>query len=405
MKKKIIWGIPLLSIAFVGIWLFTGQNNKIGVQYRLTAITQGDVVRLVNATGNLEAVTTVQVGSQISGTIAALYADFNDRVQRGQLLAQLDTNFLAAQVAEANANLAKANATLNESKRSLARADTLYSSRLISSAEYDKALAGYETSVAGVSAAKAALSRALTNLAYAKITSPISGTVISRNFDVGQTVAASLNAPTLFVIAQDLSKMRLLASVDEADIGQIEVANPVSFTVDAFPERLFKGQVEQVRLAPTTVQNVVTYTVVIGVDNSSGKLMPGMTATVTIETARSENVLKTSSAAIRFRLPGDADNASPRARSPEMKKSQNARVERKVTASVYVMNSKKSPEKREIEIGLMTSSELEVKSGLAIGDSVIIGTIQEQSSRQNQNNPFNPMTRPGGGSPGGRRGI
>lgn len=407
MKKKILWLLPIIIVGIILFWLLVGNKKTNNPEYRFATVTKGDIVRLVNATGTLEAVTTVQVGSQVSGTIAALYADFNDRVQKGQLLAQLDTSFLAAQVAEAKANLSKAEATLNETKRALARAETLYTAKLISSAEYDKALANYETAVASVEAAKAAVTRAKTNLAYAKITSPISGTVISRNVDIGQTVAASLNAPTLFVIAQDLSKMRLLAAVDEADIGQIEVGNPVSFTVDAFPERVFKGEVEQIRLAPVTVQNVVTYTVVIGVDNSSGKLMPGMTATVTIETARVNDVLKTSSAAIRFRPPEeDAKKVTSGRRVIDPAKQALIPVgERKLKANVYLINSKKQPEKREIEIGLITSSELEIKNGLSLGDSVIVGIVQEQSARQNQTNPFNPMSRPGGGGYSGRRGL
>ncbi|MCX7834681.1 MAG: efflux RND transporter periplasmic adaptor subunit [bacterium] len=408
MKKKLIWIIPIILLGLLSFWFFTGTSKKSkNIEFRTAVVTKGDIVRLVNATGTLEAVTTVQVGSQVSGTIAALYADFNDRVQKGQLLAQLDTSFLAAQVAEAQANLAKANAALNESKRALARAETLYSANLISSAEYDKALANYETSLAGVEGAKAAVTRAKTNLAYAKIVSPISGTVISRNVDVGQTVAASLNAPTLFIIAQDLSKMRLLASVDEADIGQIAVGNQVTFSVDAFPERVFKGEVEQIRLAPVTVQNVVTYTVVIGVDNSSGKLMPGMTATVTIETARSNDVLKTSSAAIRVRLPGEENKATTSGRRlvDPAKQALIPVGDQKVKASVYVVNSKKQPEKREIEIGLITPSEIEIKSGLTLGDSVIVGIVQDQSTKPNQTNPFNPMSRPGGGGFGGRRGI
>ena len=283
MSKK-SWGILAAAVAVVGlagaVWMLRRDRNPES-PYRTEAVQRGDILVQVSATGTLNAVTTVQVGSQVSGTIAALNADFNDRVQRNQVLAQLDPTFLKAQVAQNEADLERARVTVRQAERDYARVAPMREQGLASQAEIDAAETALEAARASEKSSVAALDRARTNLHYATITSPIDGIVISRDVDVGQTVAASLSAPTLFTIANDLTRMQLEASVDEADIGMIRIGQAVTFTVDAFPERTFAGEVHQIRLAPQTVQNVVSYTVIVLVENADQVLLPGMTANAT----------------------------------------------------------------------------------------------------------------------------
>ncbi|MFN8547565.1 MAG: efflux RND transporter periplasmic adaptor subunit [Candidatus Eisenbacteria bacterium] len=294
----------LVVLGLVAMVWARGRNGEKAPSYRTATVERGDVEVQVSATGTLNAVTTVQVGSQVSGTIAALYVDFNDRVHSGQVLAQLDPTFLRAQVQEGRANLERAQVELRQAVRDSARVFPLGTKGLASQSELDQSQTAVEAARAGVSSARAALGRAETNLRYATILSPIDGVVVSRDVDVGQTVAASLSAPTLFTIAQDLKRMQLEASVDEADIGQVKVGQQASFTVDAYPSLSFAGTVHQVRLAPETVQNVVTYTVIILVENDDEKLLPGMTANVTIAVDAARGVLRVPATALRFRPEG-----------------------------------------------------------------------------------------------------
>ncbi len=302
-KTKKIWLILIVVVAVVITGYFWLNKSEAKVTYRTEKIDRGDIAVTISATGTLQAVTTVQVGSQVSGTIAKLYADFNSTVTQGQLLAQLDPTFLEANVSQQRANLDRAQAQVNESQRNYERTTQLFAKSLVSQADVDAALTDLESSKASLKQAEAALQGAEVNLRYATIKAPISGVVISRNVDVGQTVAASLSAPTLFSIANDLRKMQVEASIDEADIGSVKVGQPVSFRVDAYPDDEFDGVVSQIRLSPTISQNVVTYTVIIDVDNRDLKLMPGMTATVTIEVDKRENVLRIPLTALRFTPP------------------------------------------------------------------------------------------------------
>jgi HlyD family secretion protein len=303
MNKRTLWiGLAVVVLLGVGYYFFKGKSTQ-PVIYQSQAIDRGDIVVAISATGTLNAVTTVTVGSQVSGTIAKLYADFNSEVKDGQLLAQLDPTFLQATVSEQSANVERATAQLNEAKRNLKRSNDLLAKSLISQADADGATTAVETSEASLKQTEASLQRAKVNLRYATILAPIDGVVISRNVDVGQTVAASLSAPTLFTIANDLRKMQVQASIDEADIGQVKTGQPVSFRVDAFPEQQFSGTLTQIRLAPIISQNVVTYNVIIDVDNADLKLMPGMTATVSIEVARRDHVLRAPLQAIQFNPP------------------------------------------------------------------------------------------------------
>ncbi len=304
--KRSSWILAIVGVVIVAL-LLTGYVVRRGKEkvspYRTALIDRGDIHVNVSATGTLTAVTTVQVGSQVSGTIAALYADYNDSVKKGQLLAQLDPTFLKAQVAQSEADLQGAQVQLEKAKRDFEREKPLQAQGLASQAEIDQAQSAYEAAQATVKSSQAALDRARTNLEYATINSPIDGVVVSRNVDVGQTVAASLSAPTLFTIANDLTQMQLDASVDEADIGQVQVGQTVNFTVDAFPERTFRGVVKQIRLAPQTVQNVVSYDVIVLVPNPDLKLLPGMTANATFLIDEIDNTLRVPVAALRFRPP------------------------------------------------------------------------------------------------------
>jgi HlyD family secretion protein len=304
MKRAVAWAIGLVLIAGgTGVALYVRNHRTANLSFRTVPVEQGPLRVTVTATGTLSAITTVQVGTQVSGTIARIYVDFNDRVRKGQVLAELDKRPLVAALQDAEAAYERAQAEVRQTKRNLERAQRLFAQNLIAQADYDAALSNYETAVANLKSAEANLNRARTNLFYATITSPIDGVVVSRNVDVGQTVAASFNTPTLFVIANDLRKMQVLANVDEADIGRVRVGQPVTFTVDAYPDRTFHGRVEQVRLQPTVNQNVVTYTVVIDAPNPEGLLLPGMTANVTIQVAEKPDVLKVPMMALRFMPP------------------------------------------------------------------------------------------------------
>jgi HlyD family secretion protein len=313
MKKILITGGIIIVIAIAIFILFRGKGNE--PKFRFDRVVRDDIEMAVTATGTVNPVTTVLVGTQVSGTIKNIYVDFNSPVKKGQLIARIDPALFEAQVNQARANLlaAKANlekaeATSVDAKRTMERNKELLSKNLIAQSDFDTAETNYETAKASVSASKsqvaqneAALSSAETNLYYTKIVSPVDGIVVSRNVDVGQTVAASFQTPTLFSIAQDLTKMQIDTNVAEADIGNVKFGQDVEFTVDAYPDTTFRGKVWQVRNAPITVQNVVTYDVVVQVNNPELKLKPGMTANVSIIVSIKKDVLKIPNAALRFK--------------------------------------------------------------------------------------------------------
>ncbi len=304
MRSRYLW-ILLLPVALAaGFFFLRGRGEA--TQFTIGTIDRGDVVEVVGATGTLEAVTTVQVGSQVSGTIQSLYADFNSTVKKGQVIARLDPSILQARLGQADASVLSARANVDRSQASVEdmrqkfeRAKELAAQKLIAETDLETAKANYDGAVAQVKASEAAESQAVANLNQAKvdlshtiIDTPIDGVVISRNVDVGQTVAASFQAPVLFVIANDLARMRVNAAVDEADVGRVREGQDVVFHVDAFPEREFRGIVEQVRLNPTTVSNVVSYNTIVAVDNRDLLLRPGMTATVSVVVRKAENALR-----------------------------------------------------------------------------------------------------------------
>ena len=306
--------------AIVGAFALTaalrGRNGE--TRYQTVTVDRGDIVEVVGATGTLQAVTTVLVGSQVSGTVQELYADFNSVVKKGQVIARLDPSLFQARLGQSQANLvaARANvdrskATMEDARQKLERAKRLAAEKLLPQADLESAQANYDGAVAQMRGAEAAVSQAAANvkqgdvdLEHTIISAPIDGVVIARNVDKGQTVAASLQAPTLFVIANDLKNMQVNASVDEADIGRVQTGQDVTFRVDAHPERSFQGRIEQVRLQPTTVQNVVSYNTIISAENPEQRLLPGMTATVSIVIRKSPGVLRVPAAALRFRPEG-----------------------------------------------------------------------------------------------------
>jgi HlyD family secretion protein len=300
------WAAVILAVvvAVVGaIWLFRREHPETPA-YQTVVATRGDLMQVVTATGTLNPVTNVQVGCQVSGRISKLYVDYNSRVKAGQIIAEIDPSTYQAAVAQSTADLANAEANLELQQVEYRRSSDLFTNKLISGSDYDTALANLHEAMAMVMIKQASLSNAVANLGYCKIYSPVDGVVISRSVDVGQTVAASFNTPTLFQIANDLTQMQIDSNVAEADIGGVEEGQAVTFNVDAYPYRVFHGAVTQVRNAPTTVNNVVTYDCVIGVENPDYKLKPGMTANpLNIVIAQRQNVLKIPNAALRFRPP------------------------------------------------------------------------------------------------------
>ncbi|MGK2856539.1 MAG: efflux RND transporter periplasmic adaptor subunit [Thermoanaerobaculia bacterium] len=428
-KRAIIVVFAILALAAGGYWFAKGRKGKNGDEnkYRTQAIDRGKVTMTVTATGTASAVTTVQVGSQVSGVIARIEVDFNSPVRRGQLLAELDPTPFEAQAQQRRADLEKARIDLRNSLISLNRQKALAAQGLSPQADLDAATAQHDIAQAQVQQAAAGLSQAETNLGYTKIFSPIDGVVAARQYDVGQTVAASFQAPTLFTIAQDLTKMQIQADVDQADIGRIEQGQVARFTVDAYPEEQFQGKIAQVRLNATVNQNVVTYPVIIEVPNPDEKLRPNMTANVTIDVAEVGDVLRVPNAALRFRPAEEEGAAKPAAatarsgqagqggatRSPERALADANRAgqrgmegaasalgqattrSRKPPATVYVLGPDGSLNKTDIVTGITDGRFTQVMKGeIKEGDTVIVGTATSKADGR---------TIPGAMAPGGGR--
>lgn len=301
MKKKIIIPGTLILIAVIAAYfVFFNSSNANTSKFTFAEITRGDLSTTITSTGSLQAVTTVDVGTQVSGKIDKILVDYNSNVKKGQLLAILDTTNLALQVRNALIGLQKAQAAYDLARAQFERDQTLYDKKFMSELDFVTSKSNYLTAKANLSSAQTSLDQAKTNLGYAYIYSPINGKIINKNVEEGQTVAASLSAPTLFTIAEDLSKMQILADVDESDIGQVKVGQEAKFTVQAYPDKSFSGKVVQIRLGSTVVSNVVNYIVVVNADNSQGLLLPGMTATIDFYVDQRNNVLMIPNAALRF---------------------------------------------------------------------------------------------------------
>ncbi len=388
MKKGAIiaLGIVVLGTAGAATYFYAGGNTK-APQYRTASVEKGEIDETITASGNINAVTTVQVGSQVSGTIRNIFVDYNSVVKKGQVIAQIDPQLFQASVVQARANLANARATLEkavilvaDTERTLRRNKELVKDGFVAQSDvdaaqtaYDSAAAQQKSAEAQVSQAAGALSTAETNLAYTTIHSPVDGVVISRNVDVGQTVAASFQTPTLFTIAQDLTKMQIDTNVDEADIGRAKTGLPSTFTVDAYPGKIFDGTVVQVRNSPIVNQNVVTYDVVIQVDNKELLLKPGMTANVTIHVQRLAGILKIPNAALRYRPS-----------SPE-------REEKKGGAAgqrVYVLGKDGKLRPVSVKTGVSDGAFTHLQDGdLKAGDSLVMGENGKKAARPASGGP------------------
>lgn len=304
-RKHVIAGFAAVALVLVAAWLFRRAEASEAAPYRLAVVERGDVEATISSTGTLNPVTTVQVGTQVSGKVVALYADFNDRVTEGQLIARIDPMLQEQAVREAESSLARARAELERAEREFERNRALYDQKVLTESEFNQVEYTMKVSRANLTSAEVNLERARQNLEYTQIYSPIDGIVVERNVEPGQTVAASMSAPQLFLIANDLAEMEILATVDESDIGQIQEGQTVRFSVQAYPTETFEGVVRQVRLQSTTLENVVNYTAVVGVRNDSGRLLPGMTASVEFLVQSASDVLRVPNAALRLR-PTDA---------------------------------------------------------------------------------------------------
>ena len=304
MKKlrisKIWIAVVVIVIVAVAAWAMSGGKKEEDINFKEEKVALKTLQNSVTATGTIEAVTSVTVGTQVSGIVNKLYVDYNSQVKKGQVIAELDKTNLLSELNTAKANLASAQSSLNYQAANMERYKTLYKKGLVSADEYENALLTYRQAKEQVASSKENVQRAQTNLGYATITSPIDGTVISKSVEEGQTVAASFNTPELFTIAKDLTNMQVVANVDEADIGGVKEGDRVTFTVDAYPDDTFEGTVKQVRLEATTTNNVVTYEVVISAPNADLKLKPGLTANVTIYTQERSGVLAVANKALRF---------------------------------------------------------------------------------------------------------
>lgn len=412
MKRIVLVTIALLLL--VGGWWFWRGRSGSENSYQTAAVARGPITQAVTATGTLNPVVNVQVGSQVSGNIQKLFADFNSSVKAGEVVAQIDPTLFQASVTQAEGDLASAQAALELARVNATRTQSLFAKQNSAQADVDLSQANLHQAEATVKIKQGALDKVRADLDHCAIKSPVDGTVISRSVDVGQTVAASLQAPVIFTIANDLTKMQIDAAVAEADVGAITIDLPVDFTVDAFPNRTFHGKVVQVRNAPTTVQNVVTYDTVIGVDNSELKLKPGMTANVSIIIAQRPDTLKIANAALRYR-PADATpppvaqrpspgagtsgaagagggraargGGSPRAEGSDQR-------ERRSDRTVYVLRGSK-PGPVQIKTGISDGVATEVIEGLQENDRVVTGQVNAPAAA-GQANPF------GGG---GRRGF
>ena len=387
MNKTLITAVTLAAtVALAGGYAAYRKYHQVPIeqQYRLQTLQKGDLSQTVSANGTINPVTLVNVGTQVSGTVKRLFVDFNSRVEQGQVLLELDDALLAAQLKQDQANVHSAEASLELAKANEARTRNLYAQEYASRLELDTAVQAKKAAEAQLDLTRATVEKDRANLAYSVIRSPVSGVVVDRSVDVGQTVAASLQTPILFKIAQDLSKMQIDANFAEADIGNIRVDQAVHFTVDAFPNRRFQGTVKLIRLNPTNQQNVVTYDVVINVDNPEQILMPGMTAYVSIAVAERRGVLQVPNAALRYKPQSDENPANmPHGGSEKSKQGADG-----FSGRVYVLrNGALSPVS--VKLGITDNRNTEIVSGeVKEGDRVATGEAQGNSPPQGGSQPL-----------------
>jgi HlyD family secretion protein len=386
-RKLLLGAAVVLAAALVWMWQRGARSESL--PYRFAAVERADLEAAVSATGALSAVTTVQVGTQVSGQIAEIHVDFNDRVQEGQLIARIDPTLQQQTVRDAQAGLERSQAELEQAQREYDRNRQLFESKVLTEIEFNSAKYALAVARANVKSAQVTLERARQNLEYTSIFAPIDGVVVERNVNVGQTVAASLNTPQLFLIANDLAQMQILASVDESDIGMIREGQPVRFSVQAYPNETFTGTVQQVRLQSTTQENVVNYTVVVSVKNPDGKLLPGMTATVEFITGSVSDALVVPNAALRFR-PTESMLAQARAargtgaqRSTERGSGERAGATRRAAnaAVLWYVNEGGQLATARVRIGLSDGQRTQIDGpDVRQGLRVIVGVTQNAQS-------------------------
>jgi HlyD family secretion protein len=382
MKRRLIWlAVTGVVVVVAGVWGYRRAKGEEAPSYRFATVERGSLEAAVTATGTLSAMRTVQVGTQVSGQISAIYVDFNDRVSRGQLIARIDPTLQDQAVREAEAGLERTQAESLKAERDYVRTRQLWDSGGVTESELNTAEYARAVAVAGAKSALVALERARRNLAYTSIYAPIDGIVVERDVDVGQTVAASLQAPQLFLIANNLSRMQVLASVDESDIGAIHAGQAVRFTVQTYPDEAFTGTVQQVRLQSTVKENVVNYTVVVQVANPKGKLLPGMTATVSFITGSATEALLVPNAALRFRPAGMKADSTP---------------------VVWTVGTDGTLTRLPVRAGLSDGQKTQVEGpGLRPGLQVIVGTTGGAGSAATgtTSSPFQTQRQRGGGPP------
>ena len=384
MKNKKIWmGIGAVVIVALVIWMFSGGKKEEEVTFETAKVERQNIHTTITATGTIEPVTSVTVGTQVSGIVSKLYVDYNSVVKKGQVIAELDRTNLTSELNRAKAELTSAQSTLNYETANFKRYQTLFDKGLVSANDYESAKLSYEKARQTVNSARESVQKAQTNLGYATITSPIDGVVLSKSVEEGQTVAASFNTPELFNIAQDLTDMRVIADIDEADIGGVKEGQRVTFTVDAFPDDKFEGQVTQVRQEATTTSNVVTYEVVVSAPNKDLKLKPGLTANITIYTLEKNDVLAVPSKALRF-MPNEA----------LLKKGEKIEdVEAPLKVWTLEGNTFKA---HKVETGITNGLLTEIVSGIGEGSEVLVDfsiSGGEEPQQQQATNPFMPRPR------------
>lgn len=378
MKKKIfskVWiAMILVVVIAVAVWLLSGGKKEEQINFKQEKVATHTLQNSITATGTIEAVTSVTVGTQVSGIVNKLYVDYNSVVKKGQVIAELDKTNLISELNTAKANLASTESNLSYQSANMKRYQTLYKKGLVSADEYENVLLAYRQAKEQVASSRENVQKAQTNLGYATITSPIDGTVISKSVEEGQTVAASFNTPELFTIAKDLKNMQVIANVDEADIGGVAVGNRVNFTVDAYPDDTFEGVVKQVRLEATTTNNVVTYEVVISVPNADLKLKPGLTANVTIFTKEQANILSVANKALRF-------TPTKETVGKDMKI-----VDCKGKNKVWTLNGN-TLTAHSVNIGQSDAMHTQIISGIKAGQSVVTEIVVDASEDEEDSQP------------------
>lgn len=387
MNRKKIIIIVILAFALIALlYFFFGRKKEVSVTFETTIPEKGHIAAIITSTGTIQPVDTVAVGTQVSGIIASIYTDYNAQVNKGQLLAELDPTLMQATVDQIKGQLAQAQSNLNYQQINFNRQKELFDVGAISKAAYDLATNAHETAQASVNSIKAQLRSAQQNLSFTKIYSPIDGVVLNRNVSVGQTVAASFNTPTLFSLAKDITKMQVQAKVDEADIGDVKTGDRVTFTVDAYIDQTFEGKVAEIRLQPSTSNNVVTYTTIIETSNADMKLKPGMTATVTIYTKEADNAITIPVSALKLSI--EAAQITPPYHLVENRMADTA------SNAVWVLKGNQLI-KKAVKIGINDNTKVQIKGGITAGDSVItaISAATSGTSPNMGSNPFLPTPR------------